>query len=100
MGSTARARRLHWERVQMPGAAYSPAGGSQSSILLPSGSMTQPNLPCSEVSVLSMTLQPSVRNAARSASRSATRKLIMKDAELGSILFVFWANGFQMVIHG
>src|SRR5262249_23449611 len=53
-----------------------------------------------EASVLSRTLQPSVRNAARSASRSATRKLIMKGAELGSIFFVFWANGFQMVIPG
>src|SRR5262249_46650839 len=57
-----------------------------------------PNLPNSEASVLSRTLQPSVRKAARSASRSATRKLIMKDAELGSIFFVFWAYGFQMVI--
>src|SRR5215831_16257768 len=80
--------------------AYWPARGSQSSILLPSGSITQPNLPKSEVSVLSITLQPSVRNAARSASRSATRKLIIKDAELGSIFFVSWANGLQMVIPG
>src|SRR5688572_3214079 len=54
-------------------ARHEPGGGCQSSILLPSGSMTQPNLPYSESSVLSRTLQPSARRSARSAARSATR---------------------------
>jgi len=52
---------------------HCPAGGCQSSTLLPSGSMTHPNLPYSESSVLSSTLQPSSRSAARSAGRSSTR---------------------------
>ncbi len=58
------------------GATYSgylPSGGCHSSTLLPSGSMTQPNLPYSDSSVLSSTSHPSARSAARSACRSATR---------------------------
>ena len=43
---------------------YCPAGGCQSSILLPSGSMTHPNFPYSESSVVfSSTSQPSSRSA-------------------------------------
>jgi hypothetical protein len=42
---------------------HCPAGGCQSSILLPSGSMTHPNFPYSESSVFSSTLQPSLRSA-------------------------------------
>jgi len=53
--------------------AHWPGGGSQSSTLLPSGSMTQPNLPYSDSSVLSSTLQPSLRSSASRACRSATR---------------------------
>jgi hypothetical protein len=53
--------------------AQDPSGGSQSSTLRPSGSMTQPNLPYSDSSVLSSTWQPSARSAASSACRSATR---------------------------
>src|ERR1700686_644647 len=48
--------------VAEPGI-HCPSGGCQSSILLPSGSMTQPNLPYSESSVFSSTLQPSSRSA-------------------------------------
>jgi RIO kinase 1 len=43
--------------------AHWPSGGCQSSTLFPSGSMTQPNLPYSESSVFSSTLQPSSRSA-------------------------------------
>lgn len=53
--------------------AYCPGGGCQSSTLFPSGSMTQPNLPYSESSVLSTTLQPSSRRAWSRAARSSTR---------------------------
>ena len=42
---------------------YCSAGGCQSSILLPSGSMTHPNFPNSESSVFSSTSQPSSRSA-------------------------------------
>src|SRR6185436_14296021 len=42
---------------------HSPGGGCQSSTLLPSGSITQPNLPYSESSVFSRTLHPSSRRA-------------------------------------
>ena len=42
---------------------YCPAGGCQSSTLLPSGSMTHPNFPYSESSVFSSTSQPSSRSA-------------------------------------
>src|SRR5258707_43109 len=42
---------------------YCPAGGCQSSTLLPSGSMTHPNFPYSESSVFSRTSQPSSRSA-------------------------------------
>jgi len=52
---------------------YCPGGGCHSSILLPSGSSTQPNLPYSDSSLLPTTLQPSARKASNSASRSATR---------------------------
>ena len=41
---------------------YCPGGGCQSSTLLPSGSMTQPNFPYSESSVFSRTLHPSSRS--------------------------------------
>ena len=47
--------------------------GCHNSTLLPSGSMTQPNLPYSESSILSRTLQPSAFSAATSAWRSSTR---------------------------
>src|SRR6185437_16128983 len=40
---------------------HCPAGGCQSSTLLPSGSMTHPNFPYSESSVFSSTLQPSAQ---------------------------------------
>src|SRR6266545_4118463 len=52
---------------------YCPSGGCQSSTLLPSGSMTHPNFPSSESSVLSSTSQPSSRSALRSPARSSTR---------------------------
>lgn len=52
---------------------HCPAGGCQSSTLLPSGSMTQPNFPYSESSVFSRTLQPSSRSACNSEARSSTR---------------------------
>jgi hypothetical protein len=52
---------------------HSPGGGCQSSTLLSSGSMTQPNFPYSESSVFSSTSQPSSRSALRSAARSSTR---------------------------
>src|SRR5687768_2902931 len=39
-----------------------PGGGSHNSMRFPSGSITQPNLPNSEVSVLSSTVQPSLRS--------------------------------------
>jgi hypothetical protein len=42
---------------------HCPGGGCQSSTLLPSGSMTQPNFPYSESSVFSRTLHPSSRSA-------------------------------------
>src|SRR5712691_10769076 len=42
---------------------HCPAGGCQSSTLLPSGSMTHPNFPYSESSVFSSTSQPSSRSA-------------------------------------
>jgi len=42
---------------------HCPAGGCQSSTLLPSGSMTQPNFPYSESSTFSSTLHPSSRSA-------------------------------------
>ena len=42
---------------------HCPGGGYQSSTLLPSGSMTQPNFPYSESSVFSRTLHPSSRSA-------------------------------------
>ena len=54
-------------------AGYWPAGGCQSSSLLPSGSMTQPNLPYSDSSTLSTTSTPSARRAASTAWRSSTR---------------------------
>ena len=44
-------------------STHCPAGGCQSSILLPSGSMTHPNFPYSESSVFSSTSQPSSRSA-------------------------------------
>ena len=53
--------------------AHCPGGGCQSSILFPSGSITQPNFPYSESSVFSSTSQPSSRSACSSAARSATR---------------------------
>lgn len=56
-----------------PYGTHWPSGGCQSSTLLPSGSMTQPNLPYSESSVFSRTSQPSLRNAVRRLCRSATR---------------------------
>ena len=52
---------------------YCPAGGCHSSILLPSGSITQPNLPYSESSVLSSTSQPSSRKACSRPASSSTR---------------------------
>ena len=52
---------------------YCPAGGSQSSTLLPSGSMTQANLPYSDSSIFSRTLQPSSRRTATRPPRSSTR---------------------------
>src|SRR6185369_5802484 len=52
---------------------HCPAGGCQSSTLLPSGSMTHPNFPYSESSVFSSTSQPSSRSALRSPARSSTR---------------------------
>lgn len=52
---------------------YCPAGGCQSSTLLPSGSNTQPNFPYSESSVFSSTWQPSSRRAWSRAARSSTR---------------------------
>src|SRR5690348_4404879 len=39
--------------------AYWPSGGCHSSTLFPSGSMTQANLPYSDSSIFSSTLQPS-----------------------------------------
>jgi hypothetical protein len=48
-------------------------GGSQSSILFPSGSVIQANLPYSESSRMGSISTPSARIAARSASRSSTR---------------------------
>lgn len=59
--------------------------GCHNSTLFPSGSITQPNLPCSELWVSSSTLQPSARSAVSSASRSSTRKLIMKDDVPGAM---------------
>lgn len=44
------------------GRVYFPAGGCHNSILLPSGSMTQPNFPKSDSSTLSSTWQPSSRS--------------------------------------
>ena len=44
------------------GRPHCPGGGCQSSTLLPSGSMTQPNFPYSESSVFSRTSQPSSRS--------------------------------------
>jgi hypothetical protein len=52
---------------------HCPGGGCHSSTLLPSGSMTHPNFPYSESSVLSRTLQPSLRSAWSRAVRSSTR---------------------------
>lgn len=52
---------------------YWPTGGCQSSTLFPSGSMTHPNLPYSDSSVFSRTLQPSFRSASSKAAKSATR---------------------------
>jgi hypothetical protein len=46
---------------------YWPSGGCHSSTLLPSGSMTQPNLPNSDSSVLSKTSHPSARSVANSS---------------------------------
>ena len=60
--------------------------------------MHQPNLPCSELSVLSITLQPSSRSATSNASRSATRKLIMKLAVPGSRYVVSRLNALQIVM--
>ena len=60
-------------RLRAGGPGHWPAGGCQSSTLLPSGSMTQANLPYSESSIFSRTLQPSSRRAATSACRSSTR---------------------------
>lgn len=56
-----------------PACAHPPAGGSHSSALLPSGSITQPNLPNSDSSTLSTTSQPSLRRTPSKACRSATR---------------------------
>ncbi len=55
------------------GGGHCPSGGSHSSTLLPSGSMTQPNLPYPESSVFSRTSQPSSRSARSRVVRSATR---------------------------
>ena len=50
-----------------------PCGGCQSSTLFPSGSMTQANVPYSESSVFSSTLQPSSFKTLTKAWRSSTR---------------------------
>lgn len=50
-----------------------PGGGSHSSTRWPSGSITQPKRPNSELSVRSSTVQPSARSAASTLSRSRTR---------------------------
>jgi hypothetical protein len=49
-------------RVLQRPRGHCPGGGCQSSTLLPSGSMTQPNFPYSESSVFSRTSQPSCRS--------------------------------------
>lgn len=54
-------------------AVHCPSGGCHSSMRLPAGSITQPNLPNSDSSTLSSTAQPSSRRAASTASRSSTR---------------------------
>lgn len=55
-----RVRRRH---LDFRHGTHCPGGGCQSSTLLPSGSMTQPNFPYSESSVFSRTLHPSSRSA-------------------------------------
>jgi hypothetical protein len=50
---------------------HCPSGGCQSSTLLPSGSMTHPNFPYSESSVVSSTSQPSSRSPVGSALADA-----------------------------
>jgi glutathione S-transferase len=66
-------RPLSPRREGSAGGRHCPPGGCQSSTLLPSGSITQPNLPNSESSVFSSTLQPSSRSACSSEARSGTR---------------------------
>lgn len=52
---------------------HCPAGGCHNSTLLPSGSMTHANLPYSDSSILSSTLQPSSFRTLTKAWRSSTR---------------------------
>ncbi len=68
------------ERLRLQRERYFPAArsrgssiGSQSSILFPSGSMIQPNLPYSNSSTSPTTVTPSLRNSSRSALRFSTR---------------------------
>ncbi|MBF8297099.1 MAG: hypothetical protein HW389_3644 [Bacteroidetes bacterium] len=68
------------ESQRLQRARYFPAArsrgssiGSQSSILFPSGSMIQPNLPYSNSSTSPTTVTPSLRNSSRSALRFSTR---------------------------
>src|SRR5882724_7746965 len=76
---------------------YFVAGGSQSSMRLPSGSMAQPNLPNSDSSVFASTSTPSARSWVNNQSRSSTRKLIMKGFLPGSKCFVSSVNTDQAV---
>jgi hypothetical protein len=69
------------------------ARGSQSSILLPSGSRSQANRPLASSAILSSTAAPAARAWARIASRSSTTKLIMNGFSLGAKYFVVSENG-------
>lgn len=79
-------RNPRWENVlpaRAPFAGRLYFGGSHSSMRLPSGSMIQPNLPYSEISVFGSTHTPSFFNSASTRFRWVTRKLNMKGFRLG-----------------
>ncbi len=60
-------------RAEVDYTGHWPAGGCQSSVLFPSGSMTQANFPYSDSLILSRTVQPSSRRTFTKACRSSTR---------------------------